>query len=104
VRYTFAGDANLDGIIGGDDYFHIDAGYLAHADAFVKGDFNYDARIDADDYFLIDANYAHARAPLAPAVFLSNAELPQPAFEAFEPSVYERLRASQSSDSDLQLA
>ena len=27
VRYTNAGDANLDGVINGDDYFDIDAGY-----------------------------------------------------------------------------
>ena len=56
VKYTFAGDANLDGKINGDDYFAIDSGYAAHASGYANGDFNYDGRIDADDYFLIDAN------------------------------------------------
>ena len=61
VKYTFAGDANLDGKINGDDYFAIDSGYAAHASGYVNGDFNYDGRIDADDYFLIDANASQAQ-------------------------------------------
>ena len=30
IAYTYAGDANLDGRINGDDYFAIDSGYAAH--------------------------------------------------------------------------
>jgi len=58
VMYTYAGDANLDGAINGDDYFRIDGGYSANATGYANGDFNYDGRIDADDYFIIDRNYA----------------------------------------------
>ena len=50
VRYTYAGDANLDGIINGDDYFRIDSGFAASSTGFIKGDFDYNGRIDADDY------------------------------------------------------
>src|SRR6185437_775432 len=65
IRYTYAGDANLDGVINGDDYFDIDAGYASQATGYLNGDFNYDGRVDADDYFLIDANYGHAQSPPA---------------------------------------
>jgi len=57
LAYTFAGDANLDGIINGDDYFWIDAGFSSKASGYANGDFDYNGRIDADDYFLIDSNY-----------------------------------------------
>ena len=70
VRYTYVGDANLDGIINGDDYFMIDTGYAAHATGYVHGDFDNNGRIDADDYFIIDSHYNKASTPLAdsPAV------------------------------------
>jgi hypothetical protein len=58
VRYTFAGDADLNGRLDGDDYFLIDAhaGNSASPPAWSFGDFNYDTRIDGDDYFVLDAN------------------------------------------------
>ncbi len=59
LRQTYAGDANLDGVINGDDYFILDSQY-----ALMKtGDLNGDGRVDADDYFIIDRNYSrHAAA------------------------------------------
>jgi len=57
VRYTIAGDANLDGAITGDDYFRIDSAFTSHASGYANGDFNYSGHIDADDYFIIDSNY-----------------------------------------------
>jgi hypothetical protein len=71
LRYTFTGDENLDGVINGDDYFAIDAGFAGTQPSYAKGDLNYDGRINADDYFLIDSNYNKAAVPLA------NAALPQ---------------------------
>ena len=66
VRYTYAGDANLDGVVNGDDYFKIDNGLGGKgSNGYSNGDFNYDGRIDADDYFLIDSNYAHAQTAMA---------------------------------------
>ena len=61
VMYTYCGDANLDGLINGDDYFRIDNGFLAHLSGFSNGDFNYDGVINADDYFRIDRNLAQSR-------------------------------------------
>ena len=67
LHQTYAGDANLDGIINGDHYFLIDSNYgsVGNAVNYQTGDFNYDGRIDADDYFLIDANYGKSQSPLA---------------------------------------
>jgi hypothetical protein len=57
VKYTYAGDADLDGTIDGDDYLRIDAGFSALSSGYFNGDFNYSGNIDVDDYFLIDSNY-----------------------------------------------
>jgi hypothetical protein len=66
VMYTYAGDANLSGKIDGDDYFKIDAGYLASATGYLNGDFDYNGKINADDYFLIDRNYSQQGAAFLP--------------------------------------
>jgi hypothetical protein len=56
VRYTWFGDANLDGQVDGSDYSSIDAGYSSGGalTGWVNGDFNYDGAIDGTDYALID--------------------------------------------------
>jgi hypothetical protein len=64
VRYTYAGDANVDGVINGDDYFQIDSAYPQGMHGWVNGDFNYDGVVSGDDYFLIDSNYSAQGAPL----------------------------------------
>ncbi len=57
VRYTYGGDANLDGVINADDYANIDFfSAIAGARGYSNGDFNYDGSINADDYALIDFN------------------------------------------------
>ncbi|MCY2951560.1 MAG: lamin tail domain-containing protein [Planctomycetota bacterium] len=65
IKYTYNGDANLDGFVNADDYFHIDSGYITQAKGYSNGDFNYDDLINADDYFLIDSAYVAQGAPLA---------------------------------------
>jgi hypothetical protein len=56
VKYTYFGDANLDGKVDGSDYSRIDAGYASHGalTGWANGDFNYDGVIDGTDYSLID--------------------------------------------------
>ncbi len=54
VKYTYYGDANLDGRVDGSDYSRIDNGYLSHSAGWFNGDFNYDGAIDGSDYTLID--------------------------------------------------
>jgi hypothetical protein len=54
LKYTYYGDATLDGKVDGSDYSRIDNGYLTHATGWNNGDFNYDNVIDGSDYTLID--------------------------------------------------
>jgi hypothetical protein len=53
VTCTWYGDANLDGVVDGNDYNQIDAGYN-HPGTWVNGDFNYDGLVNGSDYALID--------------------------------------------------
>jgi hypothetical protein len=54
VKYTWLGDANLDGRVDGSDYSIIDAAYAGHATGWDNGDFNGDGTVDGSDYALID--------------------------------------------------
>jgi hypothetical protein len=55
IKYTYAGDANLDGTVDAGDYGIID-NYVQLPGAFgyFNGDFNFDGVIDAADYGIID--------------------------------------------------
>jgi len=57
VKYTYAGDTNLDGKLNGDDYFAIDSHINLAASGWINGDFDYNGFLNGDDYFLIDSNY-----------------------------------------------
>jgi len=57
VKYTWNGDANLDGLVNADDYFLVDSGFITQKGGWYNGDFNYDGIVNADDYFLIDSAY-----------------------------------------------
>jgi autotransporter-associated beta strand protein len=64
VMYTYAGDANLDGFISGDDYAAIDFNVaIPGANGWYNGDFNYDGIISGDDYAAIDFNIVAQGAP-----------------------------------------
>ena len=65
VKYTYGGDANLDGAVTGDDYSVIDFNIaVPNALGYYNGDFNYDGIISGDDYSVIDFNIAAQGAPL----------------------------------------
>jgi len=64
VKYTYDGDAQLDGVVNADDYFLIDAGFITQAPGYYHGDFNYDGVCNADDYFLIDSAFFAQGQPL----------------------------------------
>lgn len=57
LKYTWNGDANLDGVVNADDYFLTDSGYITQIGGWYNGDFNYDGWVNADDYFLIDSAF-----------------------------------------------
>jgi len=80
--YTYGGDANLNGMVNGDDYFAIDSHITASGSAFgfTNGDFNYDGAIDGDDYFIIDSNIAAQGSSLFIAGFSPDVTaVPEPA-------------------------
>jgi len=54
VKYTYYGDADLNGTVNGADYAQIDNGFGLHLSGWSNGDFNYDGVIDGSDYALID--------------------------------------------------
>ncbi len=59
VKYTYFGDADLNGQVNSADYIQIDAGFASQTTAtplkgWFNGDFNYDGNINGDDYTLID--------------------------------------------------
>jgi hypothetical protein len=65
VKYTWEGDANLDGVVNADDYFQIDSGFISQKGGWYNGDFNYDGVANADDYFLIDAAFLGQSGPMS---------------------------------------
>jgi hypothetical protein len=57
VMRTWKGDTDLNAVIDGDDYFRLDAGFLAQRGGYQHGDFNFDEKTDGHDYFMIDLAY-----------------------------------------------
>jgi hypothetical protein len=66
VKYTWYGDATLDGKVDLDDYARIDRGYAMGLSTWVDGDFDYNGIIDAADYLLIDRVFGHQSGLLSP--------------------------------------
>ena len=96
VKFTYAGDANLDGVVDLDDYRLMDAGYLAGFDGVTKvatwttGNFNYDGIVDYKDYALADAALLNQGSPLADEMItLHTAEFGSAFTNAFNAAVPE---------------
>jgi hypothetical protein len=66
VKFTYGGDANLDGVVNIDDYSQLD-GSTATGGAlrgWFNGDFNYDGDVNIDDYSIIDGNLPVQGSPM----------------------------------------
>ncbi|CAN5350666.1 hypothetical protein BH09PLA1_BH09PLA1_16050 [soil metagenome] len=57
VKFTYYGDADLNGLVNFDDYARIDAGFNAGGGGWFRGDFDYNNQVNFDDYALIDAAF-----------------------------------------------
>jgi hypothetical protein len=57
VKYTYYGDADLNGVVNGADYQQIDNGFGGHLTGWSNGDFNYDGVVDGSDFSLIDNTF-----------------------------------------------
>ncbi len=75
VKFTYFGDANLDGQVDGLDYALIDNSVnQATLGGWQNGDFNYDGNINGDDYSLID-NAFNTQTSAMPTVAIAAAQV-----------------------------
>ena len=67
VKYTYFGDADLNGVVDGTDYFLIDNAFSAGTvdGGWLNGDFDYNGAVDGTDYFLIDNAFSAQGEPLS---------------------------------------
>jgi hypothetical protein len=81
VRYTLAGDANLDGTVNFDDLLRLAANYNSTGTGtWTKGDYTYDGTVNFDDLLLLAANYnASLPASFAGDWALATTAVPEPA-------------------------
>ena len=57
ARYTWVGDANLDGTVTSNDFAMLAANYGATGKGWVQGDFNFDGTVNALDFNALANNY-----------------------------------------------
>jgi arabinogalactan endo-1,4-beta-galactosidase len=60
IKFTIYGDANLDGVVSGDDFSILVANLGKSAAAWDQGDFNYDGVVSGDDFSLLVGNLGDA--------------------------------------------
>ena len=75
-RFTYYGDANLDGLVNNDDYAFTDAGFGGGGTGWLFGDFNYDGVINNDDYAFLDAGFGGQGAPLGGSLLVDSGKSP----------------------------
>ncbi len=56
IEYTLYGDANLDGVVSGDDFTILTDNLGKQVNGWDKGDFNYDGVVNGDDFTLLTDN------------------------------------------------
>jgi fibronectin-binding autotransporter adhesin len=85
IKYTYYGDANLDGKVDGSDYSLIDNSYEMEGwtstgpttmiSGWYNGDFNYDGVVDGSDYTLIDNAFNSQGTQISAEIASPTAEL-----------------------------
>ena len=83
ARFTYYGDANLDGLVDSTDYAFTDAGFFGGGNNWLLGDYDYSSVVDETDYAFQDAGFFGQGAPLAPSLVdsgpkLSGSVVPEP--------------------------
>jgi len=99
AKYSYYGDASLDGWVNLDDYTRLSASYGYNNKIWQDGDFNYDGSINLDDYTILSATYGSgtqlrgsggALPPLA-ELYVAMLDNPQIYWDArSSPSLWER--------------
>jgi hypothetical protein len=57
IRYTFAGDANLDGVVNALDFNLLAMDFGDQSGGWIRGDFNYDGVTDTRDFEMLSTNF-----------------------------------------------
>jgi hypothetical protein len=78
IRYTWSGDANLDGTVDTLDFNSLAANFGKTGQYWNKGDFNYDGVIDTLDFNSLAANFGHSLPTEATASSGAGALVPEP--------------------------
>ncbi len=73
VKYTYIGDANLDGLVSFDDYVGMDNAFFGLIPnlGWATGDINFDGLINFDDYSVVDQAFFFQGTPLTVDVDLA---------------------------------
>jgi hypothetical protein len=67
VRYTYAGDANLDGIVNALDFNAVATNFgISSSGLWSQGDFNYDGAVNTADFMAMAQNFGEVLASPAP--------------------------------------
>lgn len=80
IKYTYYGDADLNGKVDGTDYSMIDVGFNSQSgdtplSGWTNGDFNYDGKINGSDYSLIDNAFNMQSGPPITTSVVSTGEI-----------------------------
>src|SRR5205814_9615828 len=68
IRYTYSGDANLDGSVDTVDFNLLAQSFSQSGKVWSNGDFNYDGAVDTVDFTLLASNFSQTLpAPIAGA-------------------------------------
>ena len=71
VKYTYYGDANLNGVVTGSDYALTDNGLNFGLSGWSNGDYNYDGVTNGADYALLDNSFNFQGGPLSDGELVS---------------------------------
>jgi hypothetical protein len=66
IRYTLAGDANLDGAVNLDDFTRLAGGFGSPDALWPQGDFDYDGTVALDDFTRLAANFGQTASRAVP--------------------------------------
>jgi hypothetical protein len=75
IRYTYAGDSNLNGTVDLTDFTYLAANFNGSGKTWLQGDYNYDGNVDLTDFTYLAANFNQS----LPAPTLG-APVPEPGF------------------------
>jgi hypothetical protein len=78
VRYTLAGDSNLDGHVDLTDFTFLAANFNGTSRGWLQGDYNYDGQVDLTDFTLLASNFNQTLSTGAGSLAPLGATVPEP--------------------------